>query len=522
MIYDASTFDLPLKIGADVCVVGSGAGGAVVATICAEAGLDVVLLEAGPFVPPTQMNQREEDMMPALLYANGSQTTADAQCTIIQGRALGGSTVHNTNLCKRTPEAILTEWETTRGMEHLPRHRWEELYDTIEDWLRVSPIDPARYNRHNLLFQKGCDELGWESGGLEHNRNGCIGSGFCSLGCSYDAKYNATKVFVPRAVEAEAQIFTHCRAIAVHHSRGRVTAVEAAALDPHTRRPLGTVTIEAPQICLSASATGTPSILLRSDIPDPSEETGNRLTIHPALVTAGEFDEPVRAWEGIPQTYECSEFLDFEAAHPPLDADPELLAAAKEVGLRSWLVPVFAHPMSTATIMPGWGARHRRMMERYDHMGVYTSMIHDISHGTVRPDGDLGVEIDWSPNEADRKELIFGLARAVELLFASGANRVFVPSRQPIELAPGDSLSVLDDIDIAAGDIDVTAVHPMSSVPMGDDPEKAAVDSRGKHHHVDGLWVADGSLFPTSIGGPPQISIYALGLHVGESMTEDV
>ncbi len=520
MIYDASTFDLPIRIKTDLCVIGSGAGGAAAAAVAAELGLDVVVLETGPFVPPSVMNQREEDMMPALLRANGSQTTTDGRCTIIQGRALGGSTVHNTNLCKRIPDAILDEWEETRGMKYLPRSRWEEIYQQVEAALDVSPIESHRVNHHNQLFQRGCEALGWDSGGLLHNRNGCVESGFCSLGCSYDAKNNAAKIYVPRIVEADGQIFTHCQAVRVLHRDGKAYGVEAVALEPTTRRSMGSVTIEADQVCVSASATGTPAILLRSDIPDPSGETGNRLTIHPALVAAGEFDKPVRGWEGIPQSIASSEFLDFEAAHPPQDAGDAARARAEEVGHRTWLIPVFAHPMSTATIMPGWGKEHRRLMERYDRMAVFTAMVHDRSHGTVRPSGELDLDIEWSPAEPDRRELLFGLARTAELLFAAGAKRVFAPHRPLIELEPGDSLSPLHDIDLTTGAIDLNAVHPMSSVPMGDDPSNAPVDSRGKHHHIDGLWVADGSLFPTSIGGPPQLSIYALGVHVGQSIAD--
>ncbi len=519
MIYDASTFELPIRVKADLCVVGSGAGGAAAAAAAAEAGLSVIVLESGPFVPPSIMNQREEDMMPELLVANGSQRSADGRTTIIQGRALGGSTVHNTNLCKRIPDPILAEWEATRGMKHLSRQRWNELYERVEAEQDIRYIEPERYNDHNQLFKAGCEELGWESSGLMHNRTGCVESGFCSLGCAYDAKNNAAKVYVPRIVKAGSQLFTHCQAVRVLHRDGEATGVEAVALDPQTRQPKGKVTIEASKVCLSASATGTPAILLRSDIPDPSGRTGEGLTIHPALIAAGIFDEPLRAWQGIPQSYQCTEFLDFDAAHPPPDAGEAERARKDEVGNRTWLVPVFAHPMSTATLLPGWGAEHRRLMGRFDRLAAYTAMVHDVSEGRVRPSGDLGVDIEWSPSEADRRELLFGLARSAELMFASGASKVYVPARPVIELEPGDSLAPLEELDLESGDVDVTAVHPMSSVAMGDDPSAAVVDSRGKHHHLEGLWVADGSLFPTSIGGPPQLSIYALGIHVGEMIS---
>jgi choline dehydrogenase-like flavoprotein len=516
VIYDASTFELPMRIEADLCIVGSGAGGSAAAAVAAEAGLSVVILEAGGFVPPSVMNQREKDMLPELLYANGSQTTSDRGCTIIQGRALGGSTVHNINLCKRIPDAILDEWQQSRTLKHLDRDTWNKLYDEVEQLLDISPIEPGRWNRHNRLLEAGTNKLGWRGGGLDHNRTGCIGSGFCEVGCAYDAKNNAVKVFVPRAVEADAQFLTHCRAIKVLHQDGQVSGVKAAALDPTTREPLGDVTIEAKQVCLSASATGTPAILIRSDVPDPSGETGNNLRIHPALVAAGEFDEPVRLWKGIPQAYECTEYLDFEAVHPAADSTDK---DATKVGLRTWLIAATAHPVSTSTFLPGWGKSHRRLMERYDHMAIFTGMIHDQTPGTVAPAGELGVDIEWSPNRADRRELAFGLARSAELLFAAGARRVFIPTDPVRIFERGDSLAELEDIDPRS--MGITAVHPMSTVPMGDDPQKAAVDSRGKHHHVEGLWVADGSLFPTSIGVPPQMSIYAMGLHVGRSIAHN-
>ncbi len=509
MIFDAARLPHPLTVRADLCVIGSGAGGAAAATVAAEAGLRVVLLEAGEAVLPGQMNQREEDMLPRLLVANGGQTTADRGVQILQGRALGGSTIHNINLCKRIPTSLLAEWARDRRLAHLPVAAWAALYDEVEALLEVSVVPRERWNRHNLLLERGLHALGWAGGGLAHNRTGCVGSGFCLVGCAYDAKNNALKVLVPRAVGAGAQILTRCRAVTIDHDGRAVRGVDAVALDPVTRAPIGRVRIDAPRVCVSASATGTPALLRRSRVPAPDGAVGDTLRVHPALVAAGEFDEPVRAWEGIPQTIECTEFLDLEAAHAP--------GGAERVGLRTWIVPAFAHPVGTATLMPGAGAAHRALMSRYAHLGVLTAMIHDLTPGRVRPRGQ-GVRIDLWPNAADRRELVFGLVQCVRLLFAAGARRVHVPFDPPWTFAPGDSLERLERLALRRGMLDITAVHPMSSVPMGDDPAVAAVDSQGRHHRVRGLWVADGSLFPTSIGAPPQLSIYALGLHVGRAI----
>jgi choline dehydrogenase-like flavoprotein len=538
MIYDASTLPLPLMLKADVCVIGSGAGGSAAAMVAAEAGRSVVVLEAGSFITPAQMTQREDQMLPRLLWEGGGRTTKDKGVRIHQGRSVGGSTMHNINLCGRIPAPILREWTRCRGMAHLPAEAWAALYDEVEALLSVTEVPAAMVNRHNRLLLDGARALGWEAGLLRHNRTGCTASGYCLLGCVHDAKNNAAKVLLPRIVAAGADLLVNCQAIVVKHSGGEVTGVEAAAMDPVTRRPRGRVTVRARTVCVAASATATPALLLRSGVPDPSGTTGHSLRIHPALLAAGEFDAPVRAWEGVPQSVECTAKLDFEAAHPEPESGvgrtvagadascaagsgPGLATAGNwgpPLGTRTWIVPAFAHPVGTATMLPGLGAEHRALLARYHRLAVFTGMLHDFTPGRVRPRGDFGLSIDLWPDAQDRAELVHGMVACAQLLFAAGARRVHVPTFPLMSFRPSDSLAPLESFELRRGAMDVTAVHPMGSVPMGDDPANAAVGSDGRHHHLDGLWIADGSLFPTSIGVPPQISIYAMGLHVGRAV----
>ena len=503
MIYDVTRLPRPARIRADVCVVGTGPGGGMAASAAAQAGLNVVMLEAGGFIPPGEMNQREEDMLPALLWHAGARTTTNRAVHIHQGRGVGGSSLHNTNLCKRIPAGLRARWAEDRGLKHLPPETWDRLYDEVEARLHVSAIDEKEWSRHNRILQAGCDALGWRGSGLRHNRSGCNGSGYCELGCIYDAKNTVLRRLVPDLIQRHrAQILTHCQAVRVRLSGGEVTGVDAVAVHPHTGEPIGEVFVDAPRVCLSASATGTAALLLRSDVPDPGGETGRGLRIHPAVVVAGEFAEPVAAWRGIPQAYECTEWLDLD----------------RHDGPRTWIVPAFGHPMGVATMLPGHGEVHRDLLKRYAHLGVLTAMLHDHTAGSVEPKGDLDVSIDYWPDAEDRAELSRGLERCARLLLAAGARKVHVPTDPPTTLGPRDDPAALARLEITPDVMDLTAVHPMASVPMGDDPAVAAVDSRGRHHHVSGLWIADGSLFPTSIGVPPQISIYALGLHVGRNM----
>jgi choline dehydrogenase-like flavoprotein len=502
LVFDACALKLPLTLTTDLVVVGSGAGGMTAAMAASEAGVQTLVLEGGEFLTPKDMSQREEAMFPRLFQDNGGRTTADRAVKIHQGRGVGGSTLHNLNLCKRIPESIRARWTKDRGLTHLPPERWNALYTELEQLLQVSAVPREGWNRHNRILEEGCTALGWKGGGLSHNRTGCLGSGFCEVGCAYNAKNNALKVVLPRALAAGAEVLSNCCVTRIIVENGAARGVEALAIDPHTREPKGRILVKAQRVCLSASATGTAALLQRSSVPDRSETTGRGLRIHPAVVAAGEFAEPVRAWEGIPQTYECTEFLNLD--------DPD--------GHRVWVLPSFAHPVATATMVPGYGAAHRAMMEKYPNLAVLSPMIHDRTPGLVRPDGERGVRLDYWPDEDDRRELALGLWASAKLFFAAGARRVVIPTRHPLTFEPGDDLEPLKRLPIERGEIDVTALHPMASVPMGDDPLQAAVGSDGKHHHLEQLWLADGSLFPTSIGVPPQLSIYAMGLHVGRSL----
>ena len=129
MIFDAARLPSPLHLTADLCVVGSGAGGAMVAMVAAEAGLRVVVVEAGSLLTPGDMVQREEEMFPRLYWEGGGRTTADRAIHVHQGRGVGGSTLHNLNLCKRIPPSILERWARERRLEALPRATWDALYE---------------------------------------------------------------------------------------------------------------------------------------------------------------------------------------------------------------------------------------------------------------------------------------------------------------------------------------------------------------------------------------------------------
>ena len=486
-----------VALDADAVVIGTGAGGSVALRELARAGLDVIALEEGGHHTSADFNQREEQMLPMLFQDGGGRTTDDLAIRILQGRGIGGSTVHNTNLCKRTPPEILDLWATEHAVRGASLREMEPAFARIERDLGVSRIPDALRNGNNDALRRGAEALGWRGGMLEHNRIGCQLSGFCELGCAYDAKQNALKVMVPQAVAAGARVYADVRADRVTFEANRVTGVEATAIGANGG-DVARIRIRAKVVVLAASAVGSAALAIASGFPDPHDQIGRDLRIHPGAVAAGRFDDTVDAHHGIPQSYECTEHLSFE----------------KGSDRRVWIIPAFAHPIGTASTFPGFGASHMRAMREYTKLAVLTAMVHDETRGRVTLGEGARPKIRYSLSDADRAQMAKGLVACARLLFAAGAREVTIPAIPPVRLTSPRDLDALDTSFVRPHGVPMTAVHPMGTLRMGDDPKRAVVDSTGEHHFVKGLFVADGSLFPTSLGGPPQISIYAFALHL--------
>lgn len=488
---------------ADVVIVGTGAGGAMAAAELAGRGAKVVALEEGPSVDLSEMTQREPEMMAKLYQERGGRYTSDQAILVLGGRCLGGSTVHNLNLCKRTPPEILDVWARKHRVTGCTTEDLAPVFAAVEAQLSVSEIPARDRNTNNRLLERGLRTLAWRGGPVRHNRVGCQGSGFCELGCPYNAKENATKVLLPLAEEHEAQVLSDAQVQRVLHDGHRARGVRATVLDP-AGKPVGRLDVRARAVVLAGSAIGSAVVAGRSRLPDPYRQLGLGLRLHPGTAVAGLFEERVEGWKGIPQTYECTEWLE---PHEGSDR-------------RVWITTVFAHPVGSAVMLPGFGAKHREWMVRYPHLAVLTAMVHDESSGHVgvRPDGRP--RITYEMTSRDRAQLALGVRACARILFAAGARRVLVPSSPPVELhSPADIKGVADDFVRPLG-IPITSVHPLGTLRFGDDPRQAVVQSTGEHHQIEGLFALDGSLFPTSIGVPPQISIYAFAKHLSRFVAE--
>lgn len=494
MIQTVKTLSGNLRLKAEVCVIGSGAGGAVVAKELAEAGRDVVLLEQGGYYTKEDFTQREDEMMPLLFEEMGQRATEDGAILILQGRNIGGSTVHNLCYCFRTPRPIVEKWRR----EDRIVWNYEDLlpsFERVEGMLHVQPIPEALVNTLNRKIREGCEKLGFHGVVAHHNRVNCTSSGFCILGCPFDAKQSMALTYIPAADRAGARIFANCPVQKLEITGGRVTRVLG-----HVADELGTirgdVQVDAQVVVLSAGAINSPQILLRSASgSEGSSQVGKHLHLHPSVLLAGIYDEDIYGYLGIPQSYYVDEFIDLER-----NPDSGYI-----------IMPIFGFPVATAAQLPGFGRSHAKLMRSYHRMVGILVLLHDQSEGEVRLDSSGRPRVRYRLRSDEQALMAEGMRHCAEILFASGAKEVVVPyHRDPLWLKPGDDLSVIDRRGCRPGDIPLASTHPQGTCRMGEDPARAVVNSFGRSHHLRNLFLADMGIFPSSLGAPPQITTAAL------------
>jgi choline dehydrogenase-like flavoprotein len=487
------------RLRAQACVIGSGAGGAVVAAVLAEGGRDVVLLEQGAWNTRADFDQREDSLLPRLFEDAAMRTTDDGAIAILQGRGLGGSTVHNLCYAFRAPKPVLDLWEAEHGVRDLAE--LERSFERVEAGLHVRDILPEELNPLNVRLKRGAELLGYHGLVARHNRVGCVRSGFCMLGCAYDAKQSMLVTYVPRADSAGARIFTDCRAERIEGGAG-ARRVVARLLDARGRER-GALEVEAPVVVVCAGAIATPLLLARSGLGLASGALGRNLHLHPAVAALGIFPEPLHAYYGIPQAYYIDEFID-------LARDPRSGYA---------LMPIAGFPALTAANLPGFGRAHYALLRDYPRMGGLLALLHDQSAGTVAEGRGGRPAISYALEPGDARALTTGLKRTVEVLWAAGAERVVVPYLDsPLSLRPEDGVAAIDLRGVRAGAIPLASTHPQSTARMGGDPTRSVADSFGELHDAPGVFVADTSVFPTSLGAPPQITAAALGDRTARSL----
>ncbi|MFP5388988.1 MAG: GMC family oxidoreductase N-terminal domain-containing protein, partial [Thermoleophilia bacterium] len=334
----------------DVAIVGSGAGGAVAAATLAEAGLDVIVLEAGESFNRESYPEEPLNAI-ARLYRDAGLTIAEGRppIPVPVARTVGGTTVVNSGTCFRAPRPVLEEWRRRFGVEWATDLVTE--FSDGEDFLRVTPVDTERMGRNGQLAMEGAAAIGASGGPIARNAGNCVQCSSCPFGCEIDAKRGMHVSYLPRAVAAGARLRTGVEVDRVLVENNRAVGVRAWRSLPARRgegatQPRRSFTVRARLATIVAGgALGTPELLLRSGL--GGRQVGCNLHIHPACWVGARYEEEVRGWEGVMQSYYIDQWerqrLLLEATFTPLAFGG------------AWL--------------PGVGSAHQRSMLEFGHVG---------------------------------------------------------------------------------------------------------------------------------------------------------
>ncbi len=460
-------------IRCEVVVIGSGAGGATVAKELAEKGRDVVLLEEGDYVSSRSFNRRPLDMA-ALMYRDLGMTMAlgrNAGIPVPIGKVVGGTTTINSGTCFRVPEHVLDQWRA-RGDIELSGKDLDADYSRVEEFIEVAPVPEELLGGCARAVRRGAEKLGLHGQPLRRNARHCKGSGVCAFGCPTDAKRSANVSWVPAAVKAGARL---CTGVRVSH------------LDLYGSRRVvhaGDVQVQADAVVVSAGTLHTPSLLWRSGI--RHAELGRNVSIHPACKAGALFDEEIRGWEGVPQGFGIHD----------LHGEGILFEG------------IFTPPEFGAFALPFVGERLTEIMEQYAHMASFGFLIEDRSIGVLRL-GASRPQLFYQLGKPEIEKLRRGVEMLARIFFAAGAREVFAPISGFETLRSEAEIERLLTARLDPSMFELSAFHPLGSCRASRDPARGVIDPELEAHDVQRLFVADGSIFPSSLGVNPQLTIMA-------------
>ncbi|WP_439860143.1 GMC family oxidoreductase N-terminal domain-containing protein [Pseudomonas sp. MBLB4136] len=509
--HDGSRLERDLILEADVAIVGSGAGGGTSAEILSAAGFKVLLIEEGPLKTSTDFRLQEAEAYASLYQEGIGRMSKDGAITILQGRAVGGTTLVNWTSSFRTPGQTLQHWAREHGVEGHGAADMAPWFERMEQRLGVAPwaVPP---NANNQVIRDGCDKLGYDWKVIPRNVRGCWNLGYCGMGCPSNAKQSMLVTTIPATLDKGGELLYLARAERLLIDGERVSGIECLALDERGASPTGrTIRVKARHYILAGGGINTPGLLLRSGAPDPYQRTGRRTFLHLVNFSAAQFEQVINPFYGAPQSIYSDHFqwqdgtsgrLSYKLEVPPL------------------------HPALAATLLGRFGVDSALRMEQLPHTNVMLALLRDGFHPDSA-EGRVELRSDGSP-VLDYQMTAYswdGVRRAfhsmAEIQFAAGAKAVL-----PLHADAGyvstlkQARQLIDALPLELYRTRLSSAHVMGGCAMGEDPRQAVTDSLGRHHQLANLSIHDGSLFPTSIGANPQLSIYALTAKLATRLAE--
>lgn len=486
------------ELEVDAVVVGAGPGGGAVSRVLAQAGWDVLVLEDGPprsnFKPNYFHTARYHMQESGTMLAQGA-----VPFPVAAGRGVGGGSLVNSAICFRTPDPVLDEWSELLGDERYRPDAMRPLFDFMEERIQVVPVTEDIAGENNMIVDRGVKKLGLQGGLLRRNTPTCVGCGICNFGCPSGGKFSVDKNLVQDGLDAGLRIQADCRVERVLHEGGRAVGVLGRLHDTDTKKPLGTIAVKARKaVILSAGAIGTPRLLWLDGLARDLGPVGDTLFLHPGSAVMGKCDHAVHMWKGATQ-----------GAYVWTPDEPDILPHTLSAPPETFL------PMTGKV-----GHEAKQLLSEINYLCGLGVMIHDHGHGSVRATSEGRASIKYTWADRDVETLKRGIVLSARVLLAGGAREVFATSFGSERHTDVDTLEQ-EMKRTPLRNFSLYSAHPMGTMMMGPDRSRYVLNSRARAHRMDGLYVADASVFPTSLGVNPQLTTMVMGTMIGHGILED-
>ena len=494
---------IPEKIVCDVVIIGSGAGAGITAELLAKAGLQVVLIEEGPLKSSTDFNQKESEAYPSLYQESAARKTGDKAINILQGRCVGGSTTVNWTSSFRTPAPTLKFWQDKFGLSSYTTEALAPYFAQAEQRLNITPWLMAP-NENNDLLRRGAVKLGIPAASIARNVKGCWNLGSCGLGCPTNAKQSMLVTTIPAALALGAQLLTEVRAERFELANGKVTALICRNVEPNgafaqAGLARGAIKIIAKHFVLAGGAINSPAVLLRSAAPDPHGRLGTRTFLHPVVMSSSVFAQKVEAWSGAPQSIYTDHFLQTQAIDGAM-------------GYKLEAPPL--HPLIFASTVPGFGQGQHDLLTSFPHNHTLLALLRDGFHedapgGKVGLRGDNSAVLDYPLTDYVMDGARRALLSMMEIQFAAGARQVFPLHEMAAPYTSwAQARAAVLALPMKPHLLKIVSAHVMGGCGLASTEAQGVTRPDGVHWQLENLSIHDGSVFPTSIGANPQLSVY--------------
>ncbi len=491
------TTDDELTLTADVCVVGSGAGGGVIAAVLAQAGLDVVVVEGADHYEEHDFPRDEIAAYQAMYWRGGWTVSDDWRIKIGAGATLGGGTTVNWSNTVQPPDWVRREWADEHGLKDIDSAAFDEHLDAVRARISAT-LQCSDTNGPNARMEEGAVALGWSWRCATRNADQATydadTAGHIGFGDRSGSKQGTLGTYLHDAQRAGARILVRTRVERVDTAAGRAVGI-TGTYDDGTRSLR--VTVKAPTVVVAAGALETPAVLLRSGIGGPA--VGHNLRLHPVCSLIGLYDEDQRAWRGAPHTRIVDEFAQSNDGY-------------------GFLIEGLQYGPGYMTGGLPWrnGHDHKVTVSGLARASSWIGLVRDYGGGRVTLD-DKGESFVSYPFTEPRDRVTMAAAHEAlaKLHQAAGARTVLDLSAykrnvwrrgQRLETFVQRGRTIPFHLPYRV----LGSAHQMGSARMGTDPATSVADPEGRLHDTPGVWIGDTSAFPTASGANPMLTCMAL------------